>query len=473
MCFPIGNAPLLFEAFAVRFGRQIFFGGGRLIVKVCDALCGSGKTVSCINMINENTDKRYIFITPYLEEVERIKARCVSRHFVSPERKYVNGYSKLNDIHNLLRNGYNIASTHALFSCYTEETKELIRERGYTLVLDEVIDLFQPVNLDAGDIKMLLRKNIAQRKDHEILWDDDEYDGVLFSEIMQMSKSRNLIDYDGTFFFWAVPVDVFQCFQDAYVLTYLFEYQMQKYFFDIHKITYELIGTRRENDTYRFCRLEEMNRRIDLRDTIHILHNERMNRIGAANFSLSAGWYERKSQEPGKPKICELKNNLYNVFRHIFKSVPEKKMWTTLNKYRSSLRGKGYSNGFVSFNKRATNDYIDRKYLAYCVNVFMQPWVKNYLIKLGAKDIDQDMYALSVLVQWIFRSAIRKGEDVWLYLPSKRMRYLLEQWLDNLALGKDLESIRYIGRKSDIGNIVVKERTMNKKKGESEISEEL
>lgn len=420
-------------------------------IKVCDALCGAGKTVSCINMMNEEKEKKYVFITPYLEEVERIKVCCGSRHFVSPERKYANGYSKLQDINNLFRKGYNIASTHALFSCYTEETKELIRSQNYTLVLDEVIDLFQPVNLDGGDIKMILRKNIVQRRDNEVVWDDDEYDGVLFSEVMQMSKSKNLIDYDGTFFFWSVPFDIFQCFDDVYILTYLFEYQMLKYFFDIHKFSYELIGTRKVNGSYRFCPMQEMDRRLDLRGKIHILDNTKMNRIGAARYSLSAGWFERSAKEPGRPKLATLKNNLYNLFRHVYKCKPEEKMWTTLTKYRCNLRGKGYSNGFITFNKRATNQFMQKRYLAYCVNVFLQPWVKNYLIRLGAADIDQDMYALSVLIQWIFRSAVRTGEEVWIYIPSKRMRYLLEKWIQNLNLGEDLKPIHYAGSVKQIG----------------------
>ncbi len=53
------------------------------------------------------------------------------------------------------------------------------------------------------------------------------------------------------------------------------------------------------------------------------------------------------------------------------------------------------------------------------------------------------MYALSILVQWIFRSAIRNGREIWVYVPSARMRYLLTRWIENLAEGKDLEPIHY------------------------------
>jgi len=43
--------------------------------------------------------------------------------------------------------------------------------------------------------------------------------------------------------------------------------------------------------------------------------------------------------------------------------------------------------------------------------------------------LDQDMFALSVLIQWVWRSRIRNGEPIFLYLPSERMRILLNKWL--------------------------------------------
>lgn len=415
-------------------------------VKVCDAICGAGKTQGCIDMINKDDRNRYVFITPYLDEVERIKVACSSKHFVSPERRCDNRYSKLNDIRTLLSKGANVASTHALFSCYTDEIKKLIREQEYVLILDEVIDLFQPVKLDGGDVQFLVRNNIAKKEEDAVIWDDDEYNGILFNEIMEASKSRNLVDYDGSFYFWSLPIDVFRCFKEVYVLTYLFEYQMLRYFFDANGIEYELIGTKKIGGDYRFCRIEDMDRRLNLKGKIHIVESEDLNSIGDGMFSLSAKWYERALNEQGRPKIVELKNNIRKVFRKRNTGSTDR-MWTTMNRFKGYLKGKGYSNGFITFNKRATNNFAQRHTLAYCVNVFMMPWMRNYLIKIGAKDINQDMYALSVLIQWVFRSAVRKGEEVWLYVPSKRMRTIFKRWLDNLAKGEDLRELKYVATK--------------------------
>jgi hypothetical protein len=56
------------------------------------------------------------------------------------------------------------------------------------------------------------------------------------------------------------------------------------------------------------------------------------------------------------------------------------------------------------------------------------------LIKASAikgNNIDKDIFALSEMVQFIWRSAIRNEQQINVYIPSKRMRNLLEQWLND------------------------------------------
>lgn len=409
-------------------------------VKVCDAICGAGKTQSCIKMMNEEKDKKFIFITPYLKEVDRIKNDC-KRNFKSPEANCSNGFSKLEDLNKLLDKGDNIASTHALFTYYTDETKELIKEKGYTLVLDEVMSVFQPAEVSNSDMNLLVKTKTIKVDNDKFIWDDEDYNDGFFSDIKSKSRSNNLVKYGNEMFFWSVPPELFKCFDDVYVLTYMFEFQLQKYFFDIYKIEYELIGTKKISDgVYEFCSLEEMNRRIDLRDKIHILEHEKLNEIGYEKGSLSLTWY-KKSANNDETKLIKLKNNLTNLYKHIFQCKSNERMWSTFKNFKNDLRGRGYKNSFVPYNMRATNDFTDKKYLAYCLNVYLQTWAKNYLIEQGAKNVSDNMYAISTLIQWLFRSAIRKGEEVWLYLPSNRMRMLFKIWLDNLAEGRDLEII--------------------------------
>ena len=81
---------------------------------------------------------------------------------------------------------------------------------------------------------------------------------------------------------------------------------------------------------------------------------------------------------------------------------------------------------------RATNKWSDRVYLIYVVNRFMPPPLVHYFRSIGIA-VDQDAWALSEMIQWIWRSAIRKGEEIWIYVPSSRMRKLLQNWIAEVS----------------------------------------
>lgn len=44
--------------------------------------------------------------------------------------------------------------------------------------------------------------------------------------------------------------------------------------------------------------------------------------------------------------------------------------------------------------------------------------------------MDAELYALSEMLQWIWRSRIRNGEEINIYVASKRMRGLLIRWMN-------------------------------------------
>ena len=44
-----------------------------VMVHIVDAMMGMGKSSYAIQMMQENTDTNYVYITPYLTEVTRIK----------------------------------------------------------------------------------------------------------------------------------------------------------------------------------------------------------------------------------------------------------------------------------------------------------------------------------------------------------------------------------------------------------------
>ena len=347
------------------------------MIRVCDMIMGAGKTSAAITQMVEDLDSNYIFITPYLSEVARIKTACASRDFFEPED---NKGRKIDDLHYLLRAKRNIASTHALFKAYNEETVQLIREGGYKLILDEVAEVVQKLEIHKDDIDMMLSHGIIRIDEIGCVhWADESYDGRFASQLKEMCMTGHVFLYDGCLMLWTFPVGVFEGFREVTVLTYMFDAQIQKYYFDLYGIQTKKIGTAQVDGCYRFVDDILVPEYVaELRNKVHILEDKKLNGVGDKFHDLSVSWFERASSAKGKPKIERLRKNVYNFYRGIHKSPSHKNLWTTFKAYETALSGKGYARGFLSFNTRATNEYRDRTHLAYCVNVFYNPFIKNY-----------------------------------------------------------------------------------------------
>ena len=58
-------------------------------ITIIDACMGIGKTSAMINMINRSKEEnKFLYITPLLSEVERIKIACDKKNFKEPEKMY-------------------------------------------------------------------------------------------------------------------------------------------------------------------------------------------------------------------------------------------------------------------------------------------------------------------------------------------------------------------------------------------------
>jgi hypothetical protein len=97
---------------------------------------------------------------------------------------------------------------------------------------------------------------------------------------------------------------------------------------------------------------------------------------------------------------------------------------------RSDSDEKDNAYGYMAFNMRATNDYRNVSAMAYLVNVFQDGDVKEYFDDLDIPT-SEDLYAISTLVQWLWRSRIRENvpRPVSVFIPSERMRGLFREWL--------------------------------------------
>lgn len=67
--------------------------------------------------------------------------------------------------------------------------------------------------------------------------------------------------------------------------------------------------------------------------------------------------------------------------------------------------------------------------MAYLINFFIPPDIKQFVEHYHIS-FDEGLFSLSALLQWIWRSQIRDGEEINIYIPSERMRSLLEAWIN-------------------------------------------
>jgi len=92
------------------------------------------------------------------------------------------------------------------------------------------------------------------------------------------------------------------------------------------------------------------------------------------------------------------------------------------------VKGRGYSKGFVPCNARGTNEHMHKSALAFLVNFYINPDLEAFIRHYNT-DYDSELYALTILLQWIWRSRIRNGKSIIVYIPSYRMRTLLINWM--------------------------------------------
>ena len=394
------------------------------MVTIIDSPCGRGKTTYAINYINERPSDNFVYITPFLKEVERVieqtKFNGADKRFVQPANL---GNGKMDSLINLFHNNRDIVSTHSLFSKCSQSVADNIRIGHYTLILDEVMSVVEVLNLKKSDIPTMLDAELVRidEKTNKLIWLKGDYDGA-YNEIKERCENNNIYVVSGVAIVWTFPVEIFEAFDDVIICTYMFDCQLQKYYYDMYNVPYtkksivngELVDYIEQKDSL---------------DKLHILDNNKINHVGDGKYDLSKSWYEKH-----KKNLKMLQNNIYNYVSHLAPILAGTKVkskdviWTTFKDYQTKLKGKGYANSFIPCNSRATNEYMNSFVVVYLINIFVNPIVKQFFTNNGV-EINEDGYALSELIQFIYRSRIRQNQHIYCYIPSVRMRSLLYNYM--------------------------------------------
>ena len=408
---------------------------------VIDAPMGAGKSTANINMVKNNPKGRYLSCVPLLSEVDRF---CEDAGFCQPT-----GY-KSGDVQWLLNSGLNTSFTHSLFMLFSATTKDLIANIGdYQMIIDEELPWFkcftgsvrkenkelgviEQISCDDFDIMREKKIVIVDEVTKAIRWNGgSKYKGV-YENLLPVFHSYDLFCVDDRAIVGVIKKEIFEIYQSVTVSTYRYKGSFFNAYCGFNDIGVNLM-TILEGEIVPY----ENNKLYYPENFSKIIpcQNEQYNFVGEKNYSLSKSWFIKASSN-GRELSC-LSNNARGFFRSRgVKASAKNAIWTTYKPFLYSVAPFGYKKSFIPCNTKATNDYGHCSAAAYLCNIYPSP----YIIKLLASRnvfIDQDEYALSILLQFLYRGAVRNGDYLNAYIPSKRLRTLLSNWIIG---GKELVS---------------------------------
>jgi hypothetical protein len=434
---------------------------GVTTIKVIDAIMGKGKTTYLIDRIRqidiedqrrrfetdgEHVSTKFLVVVPLLSEVDRFHAALPDLHFKDPQP--IHG-RKLYHLSKLIEDGENVVTTHSLFRMLNRDIYAKLKGCNYVLVIDEVLDAVEMfTELTAADRKLLFENNMVsvEPASRRLMWNDKDYGDYVgkFEGIKALCDTGSLVMVRDSVLLWEFPSEFLRCFKEVWVATYMLygspfhSYLLAEGFhLDMKTVCGGRIVDWLEGS-------DEVHIKRRLRDLITI-YDGQMNDIGKEGMKLhplSKSWFDRQS----KGVLAKLKSSTETFFRRVAKSPAHLNGWTTWKDHKTAMKGEGYSRnsstpdkafGFIPSNAKATNDYRRVGAMAYLANVFYHPIIKAHFEEMGVP-VYEDLYAVSQMVQWMWRSRIRSGEPIHVFVPSERMRGLLKRWL---ATGSTIELV--------------------------------
>ena len=431
---------------------------------IVDSPMGIGKSETLIDRIrfhNSWDDKeptRFIVFVPTIRERDCRYAPVVN--LKCPETK---PYNK--SILDLIRNGENIVTTHALWSTFNDETLEAFHRCGfhYIALFDEVPPLFQDVvgvgnKLDEppgsirfgpADVKLMQQTGMVRVLNGAIEFNpkcdyaktDSDY--KIFDAVKKLSYSCTLYPYgnkDGRFtsIIAFARRELFSCFKECWFFSYLTQDSMLHKYCALNRIDmeyYQIVDRRiMRNPGGRF-----METYPDGIEKLVILDGKPFD----MDSSLSKRWYSRATKDKSQAGLKELKQKFRNAYEFMkARGVrSDSFMFTTFNAYQELLRSNGRHypslRRFLPCNTKATNEYSNCTGVAYLCNRFFDVTCTHFLADRAEAEknpelkFNDDNYALSELVQFIWRSNVRvqdSTQPVYVWIPDQRMRTLLQDF---------------------------------------------
>lgn len=415
-------------------------------VEVMDMIMGAGKSTSAIETIQSSVDDFYFVVLPYLNEVNRYIERCNSvlpdnNKLIEPSDEET---SKSIDLLNILkkRTG-SVVTTHSMFENLKADhmsaiTNMPLKKGEKVLILDETIDFVKPVN--------------SSRLPKEALQADVENEYIVVNETTGLVKwngfnkknngkyphheyLKDLCDTGMLFFIddrylvMEVPLDFLNCFDRVVVMTYRWSSSIMANYLEVNNIVWKMLDT----DTRRVLEVYEY-----IADHLiipnHIsIEGLSKNQMQAQDISELKKDFNQSIKTAMKEYEVPIENMLFTTFRNVgnenmvdwYKTIKVGKWQKKDNQNRIEPVT------FLSHTTLGTNEYANCSLMVYGLDKHLMPSVHSYFAKRD-HSISNDAWALSSILQWLFRGCIRdrnSGKNMVAVILSPRMRKMVQEWL--------------------------------------------
>ena len=417
------------------------------VINIHDYPCGSGKTTRMIEGFEK--DRKYLIILPLLTEVERVISQSMTVEFVQPLDNDNEEGTKTSSLQSQLLLRHNIATTHSMY----ERLVPMIRNGlldDYDIIIDEVPEVVRMVTsksktsiqefyVDAGYMDVEAATGLV-RPTMKWWQNRDEVSDTLSAKILTFAESGCLYLHEGQMFIWALPRSILTAGRSVTVMTYKSEGSVLLAYLRILGLPYKVSNNNDLDQNFR----AKAAKLITIED-IPALSKTNFSYTGQAKGMSSPSYSNKvarslKNLKERKLLGVDINNILLTCKKDSWiKAANDNNIGSEQNKSRAAKNSKAgvfasksrmKDVNWIANTTRGTNDYMHCSHLIYLYDQNINPIIARWLGE--SSQAFNDAYALTELIQWVWRSRIRQGEPITLYLASPRMRGLFEKWLKRL-----------------------------------------
>lgn len=400
-------------------------------ITILDEPCGTGKTTRMIASLNP--DKKYLIIVPYLSEVQRIIEHAYQMNLFQPDETLVSEQTKQSHLRELLKKGSSVVTTHSLY----EDAICIIREgliQDYHIIIDEVLNAAEVIaSKSQQSLKdfyfqtnyLTLDKDGLVRTSWNWVQHSDEVSDTLDIRIFKAAGFGQLFLEGGRNFITGIPRELLCTGQSVTIMTFMFRGSLLRAYLDKLGIRYKVKRDIKAESQFR----KKARELIDLR-TITALE-----RINLCYNGQGKGLKNVAYQNTFNNSLRNLRHkNLRDVDHKDVLVTTRKDLWFKKGDKKLNVAGpcakssRLFGVNWIANTTRGTNNYSHCSTLLYLYDQNVNPTIARWLGVSGA--VFNEKYALTELIQWVWRSRARKGKSITLYLPSKRMRMILSNYLE-------------------------------------------